>query len=169
MSRYEVLSANAFVAMLLFLILQTRYERIRPLSLVVYPVSFLLMAVGLYTGTEVQQLPPTFSGIWLVLHVSFYFLAFATALIAVSSAVLLLVRQQRGDAVSDRIPEVDVLDRWAYRFGGLAFAFWGIGMLTGAIWAYYAWGRFWAWDPIETWSLITWIVFGIYLIAKFGD
>ena len=128
-----------------------------------YILLAVLMAVGLYTGTEVQQLPPTFSGIWLVLHVSFYFLAFATALIAVSSAVLLLVRQQRGDAVSDRIPEVDVLDRWAYRFGGLAFAFWGIGMLTGAIWAYYAWGRFWAWDPIETWSLITWIVFGIYL------
>jgi len=74
-----------------------------------------------------------------------------------------------GTALAARIPalpDAASLDRESYRFAGLTFAFWGIGMLTGAIWAYYSWGRFWGWDPVETWSLVTWFVYGIYLHAR---
>jgi ABC-type transport system involved in cytochrome c biogenesis permease subunit len=62
-----------------------------------------------------------------------------------------------------RLPAVDDADVLAYRAAGITFVFWGIGMLTGSVWAYYAWGRFWGWDPIETWSLITWLLLGLYL------
>ncbi len=166
LTRYEVLSSNAFFTMLLFAYLERRWPRARALGLVLVPAAFLLVALGIYTGTEVKMLPPTFTGVWLVLHVCFYFLAFATGLTAAAAASVQLYRaasHRGGRFIAADDAEVD---RLAYRYAGLAFAFWGVGMLTGAIWAYYSWGRFWAWDPVETWSLITWIAFALYLHVR---
>ncbi|MDP2400813.1 MAG: cytochrome c biogenesis protein CcsA [Coriobacteriia bacterium] len=162
-SRYEVLSANAWVAVALFEATTMRFRAARSLAVFIYPSALLLMGIGLYTGPEVELLPPTFSGIWLALHVAFYFLAFGTALTAVGASVLYLLKARSPDGRLAGVPEPPELDALAYRFGGLAFAFWGIGMLAGAIWAYYAWGRFWGWDPVETWSLVTWLAFALYL------
>ena len=161
LTRYELLSAYAWVSVLLWLLWSSRDHRVRPLGAIVLPTALLLIGIGLYTGPEVQMLPPTFKGVWLALHVSFYFVAFATGLTTFSASLMLILR-----SAGARLPWAsrdDHLDSLAYRAAGMAFAFWGMGLLTGAIWAYYSWGRFWAWDPIETWSLITWLCFGIYL------
>ncbi len=162
-SRYEVLSANAWVALALWLVASRSYEKARALGIVLVPSALLITALGVYTGPEVSQLPPTFSGIWLVMHVYFYFIAFAAALAAVSTSVLFIAQRRLSSEWLERLPDSAALDAMAYRVGGLAFVFWGIGMLTGSIWAYYAWGRFWGWDPVETWSLVTWVAFGLYL------
>ncbi|PKQ36790.1 MAG: cytochrome C biogenesis protein ResC [Actinobacteria bacterium HGW-Actinobacteria-1] len=166
LTRYEVLSSNAFFTAIVFAYLQKRYPRARVFGMILVPATFLLIALGLYSGTEVKMLPPTFTGIWLVLHVCFYFLAFATGLTAVSAAATQIYRAVTGK--SGKLFSVDdaSLDVVAYRYAGLAFSFWGVGMLTGAIWAYYSWGRFWAWDPVETWSLVTWIAFAVYLHVR---
>jgi ABC-type transport system involved in cytochrome c biogenesis permease subunit len=111
----------------------------------------------------VRKLPPSLRSIWLTLHVSFYKIAFATALMALAFSILYLLRQRSKATWLDRIPPSATLDIVAYRFAGFAFTFWAIGMLAGSIWAYYSWGSFWSWDPIETWSLVTWIVMGVYL------
>ncbi|MDO9556445.1 MAG: cytochrome c biogenesis protein CcsA [Coriobacteriia bacterium] len=162
-SRYEVLSANAWVAIVLFETVASRLKGAKSLAVIIYPAALLLVGVGLYTGPEVELLPPTFSGIWLVLHVTFYFLAFGTALAAVGASVFYLLKSRSAEGSFVRVPAPTDLDALSYRFGGLAFAFWGVGMLAGAVWAYYAWGRFWGWDPVETWSLVTWLAFGLYL------
>jgi ABC-type transport system involved in cytochrome c biogenesis permease subunit len=138
----------------------------RGLAVVVYPAVLLLVGLAVYTGPEVQLLPLTFRGIWLVLHVCFYFVAFAAALLSLGYGFLHVAHGTRVAARISPLPEPAALDRESYRFAGLTFAFWGIGMLTGAIWAHYSWGRFWGWDPVETWSLITWLVYGIYLHAR---
>ncbi len=160
-SRYELLSAYAWMSVLVWLVWSARDHRLRDFGLIVLPVSLLLVGVGLYTGPEVKMLPATFRGIWLVLHVSFYFVAFATGLTAFGASVLHLVPESR--RAGTRVPARHELDSIAYQAAGLAFAFWGVGLLTGAIWAYYSWGRFWGWDPVETWSLITWLLYGLYL------
>ncbi len=162
LTRYEVLSSNSWMAMALFLFLVWRTPRLRSLSVIIYPATLLVLGLGIYTGPEVQMLPPTFTGVWLVLHVCFYFVAFAAALMSLGASVFYVFHSSE---FVQRFtpPSRDVLDRESYRFAGLTFAFWGIGMLTGAIWAYYSWGRYWGWDPVETWSLITWFVYGIYL------
>ncbi|MBN2404662.1 MAG: cytochrome c biogenesis protein CcsA [Coriobacteriia bacterium] len=165
-TKYEMLSAYAFVTAVMFALIVYRRDRLQVLGMIVYPVVFLMMALGLYTGAEVHNLPPTFSGIWLVIHVCFYVLAFATAVIALSSAALILRGKDLELEATGRFQSLESLDDISYRFGGLAFAFWGIGMLTGSIWAYYSWGRFWGWDPVETWSLVTWLAFGIYLHVR---
>lgn len=163
LTKYENLSSYAAASAALALYLLMRRVTLRQICLVLYPVAFMLLGVGVYTGPEVVNLPPTFSGIWLVLHVTFYFFAFASALTAVGASALLMLGARARPEVARRFGDGQELDVAAYRYAGLAFTFWGIGMLTGSIWAYNAWGRYWGWDPVETWSLATWLIFGIYL------
>nr|QIA46807.1 heme attachment to plastid cytochrome c [Pandorina morum] len=58
------------------------------------------------------------------------------------------------------------LDALSYRFIGLGFPFLTIGILSGAVWANEAWGSYWSWDPKETWALLTWLIFAIYLHTR---
>lgn len=64
------------------------------------------------------------------------------------------------------LPSAEVLDRIAYRTIAFAFPIWTFAVIAGAIWAEQAWGRYWGWDPKETWSFITWVVFAGYLHAR---
>lgn len=162
LTRYEVLSSNSLAAMALVLLVMWRLPKLRALAVFVYPAALLVLGIGIYTGPEVMMLPPTFTGIWLVMHVCFYFVAFAAALISLGASICYVAHDTAFMRRFDP-PSREILDRESYRFAGLTFAFWGIGMLTGAIWAYFSWGRYWGWDPVETWSLITWFVYGIYL------
>jgi cytochrome c-type biogenesis protein CcsB len=64
------------------------------------------------------------------------------------------------------LPSAATLDRLAYRMIAFAFPIWTFGIITGAMWAERAWGRYWGWDPKETWSFVTWVVFAGYLHAR---
>jgi cytochrome c-type biogenesis protein CcsB len=70
------------------------------------------------------------------------------------------------DARRGRLPSAATLDRLAYRFIAFGFPIWTFGVIGGAIWAQEAWGRYWGWDPKETWSFITWVIFAGYLHAR---
>jgi len=65
-----------------------------------------------------------------------------------------------------KIEFLKILDNLSYRLIGIGFSFLTIGILSGAVWANEAWGSYWSWDPKETWALITWIVFAIYLHTR---
>lgn len=163
MVRYEVLSSNAWMALVLFLLFARLFPRVRPASIIVFPGVFLLLAIGIFTNPEIRKLPPTLSSIWLVLHVSFYKIALATLLVALAFSLFFVLKNRFSWAWLQRLPELGSLDAYSYRFAGFGFTFWAIGMLAGSIWAYQSWGRFWAWDPVENWSLFTWSLFGLYL------
>jgi cytochrome c-type biogenesis protein CcsB len=64
------------------------------------------------------------------------------------------------------LPNARVLDLWSYRFVMIGFPIWTFGVICGAIWGEHAWGRYWGWDPKETFAFITWVVFAIYLHAR---
>jgi len=66
----------------------------------------------------------------------------------------------------DRFPEPRVLDELGHQLILLGFLFLTVGIITGAVWANSAWGRYWGWDPKETWSLITWFVYATLLHAR---
>jgi cytochrome c-type biogenesis protein CcsB len=74
------------------------------------------------------------------------------------------VARQAG--VWDRLPSADTLDHLAYRTIAFGFPIWTFAIIAGAIWAQAAWGRYWGWDPKETWSCISWTVFAAYLHAR---
>jgi len=141
LTRYEVLSSNAWVTMAFAQGLRFKQRGSEGLAVLIYPAVLLLLGLSIYTGPEVKLLPLTFRGIWLVLHVCFYFVAFAAALLSLGYGTLHIMRGTKLASRMPAIPDAAALDRESYRFAGLTFAFWGIGMLTGAIWAYYSWGR----------------------------
>ena len=163
LARYEILSSLAWGTMLTFIVFCKPFPAIRPASLLVFPSVLLLIGLGIFFNPAVKELPPTFRGIWLVLHVVFYMISLATIIIALALSLGYIQKKRTNLAWVERLPAPATIDLLAYRFTGFGFVFWSIAMLTGAVWAYQSWGRFWGWDPVETWSLITWGGFGIYL------
>ena len=164
MAPSEVLSSDAWITMVVFLVFMRFFPRIRPASVVVLPAVFLMIALANFYNPGIRSLPPTFGSIWLVLHISFYKISLGTLIIALAFSIFFLLKNRPApSAWMLRLPDLDSIDLYAYRFAGFGFIFWTIGMLAGSIWAYRSWGRYWGWDPVETWSLITWIIFGIYL------
>lgn len=161
--RFEVLSSYAWVLVAGFAIFARFFPRIRTAAIVVYPATFLMVAVGIFAQPEVRQLPPTFRGIWLVLHIVFYDVAFCAVVVALAFSVFYMMKSRGRLARLKSLPELPVIDLYAYRFAGFGFVFWAIGMLAGSIWAYQSWNIFWNWDPVQTWSLVAWVLFGIYL------
>jgi cytochrome c-type biogenesis protein CcsB len=164
MAPSEVLSSDAWVALAVFFAFRRVFPRIQPASLVVFPLAMLMLALGVFYNPGVRSLPPTFASVWLVFHVAFYKIATGTLFVALAFSVFLL---RKGSSSSAgwlaRLPDVETLDLYAYRFAGFGFVFWGVAMLAGSVWAYDAWGRYWGWDPVETWALVTWLLFAIYL------
>jgi cytochrome c-type biogenesis protein CcsB len=127
-----------------------------------------MMAFGLFMSPEIRRLPPSLRSIWLIIHVTFNKLAAGAIIIALGTSVLYLLKEKRQDRdFYKRLPSLDALDAYSYKFIGFGFIFWSITIAAGAIWANEAWGRYWGWDPIETWSLITWLLYGLYLHARY--
>jgi cytochrome c-type biogenesis protein CcsB len=162
--KYEILSSNAWVVMVMFLIVALKYSKMRPAGVVVVPMSFLMMAVGLFLNPEIKRLPPSLEGIWLVIHVTFNALAVSALIIALGAAVLYLLKEKKGETeFFKKFPSLSVLDAYGYQFVAFGFIFWSITIVAGSIWANQSWGRYWGWDPVEIWSLITWLLYGLYL------
>ncbi|MBT1074222.1 cytochrome c biogenesis protein [Geobacter grbiciae] len=161
--RFEVLSAYAWLLVATYLVFAWFYPRAKSASIVVYPASVIMIAAGLFFRPEIKRLPPTFRGIWLVFHILFYYIAFSALVIAFAFSLFYLLKRRNRLKRFTSLPELPVIDLYAYRFAGFGFTFWAIGMLAGSIWAYQSWNIFWNWDPVQTWSLITWVLFGIYL------
>lgn len=165
LTRLEGFSSIAWVVIIMFVIFAYRVPKLKALGLIVFPASFLLMTIGMFSTHDIKNLPPTFHSIWLCwIHIGFTKLAVGSLLIALGAAIFFLLKQKKGEGgFYQKLPSLDILDTYSYKFAGLGFVFWSISVSSGAIWANESWGRYWGWDPIETWSLITWFLFGIYL------
>jgi cytochrome c-type biogenesis protein CcsB len=167
MLKYEVLSSNAWVAVAFLSVFLWRRPAWSAIAIVVMPVAILAIALGLFSSPEARELPPTLRSVWLVFHVTFAKLAAASFLLSLASSVLLLLeRSPQAGSWLARLPRADSLDAYTVRFVGFGFIFWTTAVIAGAIWANQSWGRYWGWDAIETWSLVTWLVYGTFLHAR---
>lgn len=172
---YEVLSSYVWVSVAVFLIVHQRYERIRIAGAIVMPVAFLIMGVGSTYSRDITLMPASLRSFWLAAHVGFAKLAFGSVLVAVGIAVLYILKERAKEhegepeeeyeegSLLSRLPPLDAMDDLMYRFIATGFLFLTVMIGAGAIWANQTWGRYWGWDPIETWSLITWFMYGIIL------
>jgi cytochrome c-type biogenesis protein CcsB len=163
--KLEGFSSLVWVALVMFLLFSWRIPKLKGIGFVVLPCCFLMMTVGLFSEPGIKELPPTFRGVWLIIHISFTKLAVGAILISLGSAMLYLLREGNPseEGFYRRLPAPEVLDEYSYKFTGFGFIFWTVMVASGALWAHQSWGRYWGWDPIETWSLITWLLFGVYL------
>ena len=161
LSLYELLLSNLLTLGMLYALAYWRVPQVRPGAVVVLPVLLVLSAWTLSLPPEATRLPATYDNPWLWMHVSMGKIYLAACLTASGVAGVLLARAWRGTDPSDA--QMEALDAVAWRFMALAFVFDSLMLLAGAAWARDAWGRFWAWDPLETWAFITWLVLGTVL------
>lgn len=164
--KYEVLSSNAWIVIVMMLLFLWRRPAWASLALLTLPVAILMIGFGLCSSPEARALPPTLRSLWLAFHVLFNYLAVGTFVLSFSAAICLL-RKLKGATgrCLDRLPETQVLAAQTVYFVGLGLFLWGMMLVTGAVWANKAWGRYWGWDPMEIWSLATWLGYGALIHA----
>ncbi len=164
---YEILVSNVF-SLGLFILLAIRMSPAARSSLpFALPLLALLASWAMFVPNEITPLPPTFDNPWLWAHVLAGKLFLGSALIATGLSVRLLVRAGRNANVRSGQND-DILDAQVWRFAALAFLFDSAMLVAGAAWAHDAWGRYWAWDPLETWALLTWLTLALVLHARLG-
>jgi cytochrome c-type biogenesis protein CcsB len=172
---FEFSTTGALAVTLAFLVLLARRDPRFPVRyLGLFVVGPVLLTLGLavtvlYTASE--QLVPALKSVWLVIHVTAAIIASGVLTIGFALSVCYLVQdrlERRGSspAFMTRFPAADAIDRAAYRVHAFAFPIWTFAVIAGAIWAENAWGRYWGWDPKETWAFITWVVYACYLHAR---
>jgi cytochrome c-type biogenesis protein CcsB len=174
---YEFTVALTFVAVVFFLGLMIKY---RAYYLGLFVIGAVVVALGLAQTviyTAAGPLVPALQSYWLSIHVTAITLAVGTYFVAAVLGVVYLLadrharrvtagRASQADGIMGRLPAPEVLDRLAYRTVMFAFPLWTFGIIAGAIWADQAWGRYWGWDPTETWAFITWVVYACFLHAR---
>ena len=169
MYEFSITGALAFSAAYLFAL---KKYKLRWLGL---PVS---LSVLLTLGTAVTllyrpsaPLMPALKSPWLVIHVSAAIISGGVFLLAncIAATYLILDRyEQKGlrPVWAEKLPSLEALDNLSYRLVALVFPLWTFSVIAGAIWAEAAWGRYWGWDPKETWAFITWVAYAAYLHAR---
>ena len=169
MYEFSITGAMAFSGVYLFALIK---YKLRWLGL---PVS---TAVLLTLGTAVAvlyrpsaPLVPALKSTWLIIHVSAAVISGGVFLLAntIAATYLILDRMEsRGgrNEWAKKLPSLEYLDQLSYRLVAFVFPLWTFAVIAGAIWAESAWGRYWGWDPKETWAFITWIAYAAYLHAR---
>lgn len=166
---FEILSSNVWSMMLLFSLAYWRLPPIRASAAVVMPIVFMVMGWLLMTNPGEGHLPPTYHTIWLFIHIGFGKVFFGSVLVALGiSGVILARRSPFGASRFERLPADARLSELAFRCMAIGFIFETLMLIAGAIWAQDAWGRYWAWDPLETWAFLTWLVLAFSLHARFA-
>ncbi|MGY1703080.1 c-type cytochrome biogenesis protein CcsB [Geodermatophilus sp. SYSU D00697] len=171
---YEFATAVVLIGVVAFLVLAVRVPGVRSMgAFVLAPVVLSLVAIGLFLYAEAGPLVAALRSSWLAVHVSTAIIGFGVFFVSGIASVLYLLRVRHdargghgGTSVLDRLPSAATLDRVAHRTVVFGFPIWTFAVIAGAIWAESAWGRFWGWDPKETWAFIAWVVYAGYLHAR---
>ncbi|HEY4706708.1 MAG TPA: c-type cytochrome biogenesis protein CcsB [Thermodesulfobacteriota bacterium] len=153
------------LAMLSASLLPFRYKSVEPLNPALQNKWKWMMDILSTWGLEKYAIG------WLDFHVFTTFVGYAAFAISFGLSLLFLWKFRSeargiGSKLVDAIPDSKVLDEMSYRAIAWGFPFLAVGIVSGAIWANYAWGSYWGWDPKETWSLITWFIYAAYLHAR---
>jgi len=167
---YESLNFFGCVIVLSYIIVEKKFKN-RAYGVFILPVVFFLMAFSSLPTTpkEIMPLIPALQSQWLVWHVILSFVGEAAFAVAFGTSIMYLLRKKskEGSFISKSFPALSTLDIISYRAVIIGFPIFTIGaIIFGAVWAKYAWGDYWGWDPKETWAFITWIVYALYLHVR---
>lgn len=172
---YESVVFFGWAIILSFLLLDLKLRR-RVLGVFALPLALICMGWAQLRGQDAfEPLMPALQSRWLTYHVISCFLAYGAFAMSFCVSLMYLLKGRnpggnpagsgRGGALA-LFPAREVLDEINYRAVAIGFPIWTVGIVTGAAWASYAWGRYWSWDPKETWSLIVWFIYAAFLHAR---
>jgi len=166
----EALGFFAWATVAIYLVLEYRVKS-RVIGAFIIPLAFIALAVSLTFPVVLTPLPAYFSSPWLGIHTTLAFLAYASFMIAFGVGTMYLIQDRQlkhkhPGAFYRRLPSIELLDELSYKAIAMGFPLLTLGMLSGSIWANSAWGEYWGWEPKNIWSLITWLIYAVYLHAR---
>jgi cytochrome c-type biogenesis protein CcsB len=166
---YESLIFYSWLMGALYLLIEWRIKS-KVIGMFVTPLAFLALAYASFSkdiNKTIQPLIPALKSNWLIAHVITCFVGYAAFAISfVVCIIYLFKRKAENSAQFSLIPSKGILEEINYNMVVIGFISLSLGIITGSIWANVAWGSYWSWDPKETWSLITWLVYATVLHAR---
>ncbi|MFO7599258.1 MAG: c-type cytochrome biogenesis protein CcsB [Candidatus Desulfacyla sp.] len=169
---YESLIFFAWTLMFLYMIVEWRTKN-RTFGTFVTPLAFLAMAYASFSpniSSHIQPLIPALKSNWLISHVITCFFGYAAFGVSFGLSIMYLLKRldapERNNIFLKLIPSQGILDDLNYQMIVIGFLMLTLGIITGSVWAHSAWGSYWSWDPKETWSLITWLIYAAVIHSR---
>lgn len=165
---YENGLFGGFFIVAFTLVVAWRHRELQIVAVATLPLAFLLMGYGAMREPALTPMAASLKSFWLYVHVFFAWLAFGAYALAMAGGVVYQLKRRDGERaernpVYERFPSLEVLDERIFRWIVFGFITDAIMIASGAVWAKDLWGNYWSWDPVETWSLITWFTYGLAL------
>lgn len=158
-NQYEFATAFAW-CIILFYVFFERIHKDKTIGAYITPIAFLLIGYAAMQNKEVRPLMPALQSGWLAIHVSLAILSYGSFALACGLSIKYILNIGHK---SDKGLNQDQLEDYSYKLVAIGYILLTLTIITGALWAQKAWNRYWAWDPKETWSLITWFIYTAYL------
>lgn len=165
---FELNSLGVCLAIALYLFLQWKVRELRVVGVVVFGFTAILLGWSLTLFTGVETLKPEYQSIWLVAHIFSAFTALAFYLMSFAISCLYFLNKSLGRGNYSAAAGEALMDEYNVRLVAAGFVSHALMLITGAIWAQEAWGSYWSWDPVETWTLLAWLLYGLFLHLYFS-
>lgn len=165
-NQFEFASSFAWGIVLCYLIIHWRYK-FTSVGAFVMPLAFLMMGYAATLAKDIRPLMPALQSNWLTIHVAAAIISYGSFAVACGLSAMYLTSLRKNGKKSNKLPDADACDHMSYRVIAFGFLMLTVVIISGAIWAKAAWSRYWAWDPKETWSLITWLIYAVYIHLRF--
>jgi len=169
-SSFESMSAAAWFGVLGYLLLAEKKPEFTSTGVGLAAVVFLLLGWSSTPSISGEALSPSLQSVWLFIHATFATAGTGAFLFAAGISMIWIKQVRQGTDIKTeemRYPSPEAFDEMAHRTIIIGFLFYTMMLISGAIWANQAWGRYWGWDPIESWSLFAWLIYAIYLHIHF--
>ncbi len=172
-NQFEAMAFVAWSIIVGYLILEFKYG-IKAIGAFVVSIGFIAMGAASllpYRYQTAEPLVPALNSYWIYIHVSVTLTSYAAFAMAAGLGVMYLLKERaelngNTSSLTSAFPSLETIDELGYKAITIGFPLLAFGIILGAMWANYAWGGYWSWDPKETWSLIVWLIYGAYIHAR---
>ncbi len=167
---FEFIAFSTWLMVLVFLIIDRTFGQ-RALGAFVVPLVVILMAMAFFLPRDIAPLRPILESPWLPIHAGFSIVAYAFFSMSFAASIVFLLQEaqlkaHRRHNLYDLLPPLETTEGLAYRMVELGFPFLVLTIVSGAFWSQIAWGSYWSWEPKQTASLITLLVYAVYFHAR---
>ncbi|NOX33338.1 MAG: c-type cytochrome biogenesis protein CcsB [Deltaproteobacteria bacterium] len=164
---YESLVFFSWTVAIIYIFVELKYKE-SIIGAFASPLAFLAIAYASLSpdiSNKISPLLPALKSNWLIAHVITCFLGYSGFAVAFGFSIMYFIKPKNPDATTifAKLPSWEVIDELTYQMVVFGFLFLTIGIITGAVWANSAWGTYWSWDPKEVWSLITWLIYALFM------
>lgn len=163
---YEVLLSNVWITTAFFLLVTRKRRDLDVIGVFAMPIILLTIGAVAMSPSQISQLTPAYKSVWLILHITFAKLTYGSILVATALSISIILNRYPDAGKHGfirRLTEPERADRLCQRLVAASLMFASVMIISGSIWANQLWGKYWGWDPVEVWSLVTWVVYGLYL------